>query len=165
MAAAPWRKNMSATVTMIGEVPIFGLLDDEEREALAHMMETRDFQQGQALFEYGDPGTEIFIVRNGRIEIYVEDSDGQKIVLGENEAGDVVGELSFLDGGHRSATAVAVENTQTLSLDRERLLEFIDKHPHAALDLLTVVSRRLRATNELLRTQVSRNVNVEAEER
>ena len=95
---------MSATVTMIGEVPIFGLLDDEEREALAHMMETRDFQQGQALFEYGDPGTEIFIVRSGRIEIYVEDSDGQKIVLGENEAGDVVGELSFLDGGHRSAT-------------------------------------------------------------
>ena len=100
-----------------------------------------------------------------RVEIFIESTEGSKIILGEHERGDVVGELSFLDGGHRSATAVAVENTQTLSLDRERLLEFIDKHPHAALDLLTVVGRRLRATNELLRTQVSRNVNVEAEER
>ena len=52
-----------------------------------------------------------------------------------------------------------------LSLNRERLPEFIDEHPHAALDLLTVLGRRLRTTNELLRTQVSRNVNVEEEER
>ena len=49
-------------------------------------------------------------------------------------------------------------------MHRERLLEFIDKHPHAAMDLLTVVGRRLRATDELLRTQVSRNPNVEEEE-
>jgi uncharacterized membrane protein len=50
-------------------------------------------------------------------------------------------------------------------MHRERLLGFIDKHPHAAMDLLTVVGRRLRATDELLRTQVSRNPNVEEEER
>ncbi len=156
---------MSANVTMIAQAPIFGLLDEEERETLSRMMHNREFKQGQALFEYGDPGTEIFIVHKGRVEIYLEDCEGQKIVLGENEPGDVVGELSFLDGGNRTATAVAIEDTQTLSLDRGRLLEFIDQHPHAALDLLTVVGRRLRATNELLRTQVSRNVNVEAEER
>ena len=44
---------MPADVTMIGEVPIFGLLDDEERDALAHMMDTRDFKQGETIFEYG----------------------------------------------------------------------------------------------------------------
>jgi len=156
---------MSADVTMLAEVPIFELLDDEEREALSHMMDSRSFTQGQMLFEYGDQGAEIFLLRHGSVEVYVESTDGEKIVLAENEAGDVVGELSFLDGGHRTATAVAREDTQALTMHRDRLLEFIDKHPHAAIDLLTVVGRRLRATDELLRTHVSRNVNVEEEER
>src|SRR5947209_10177570 len=156
---------MSADVTMIGEVPIFALLDDEERDALAHMMDTRDFKEGETMFEYGDSGTDLFIVRNGRVEIFIESTEGSKIVLGEHERGDVVGELSFLDGGSRTATAIAMEDTQTLCMDRDRLLDFIDKHPHAAMDVLTVIGRRLRATDELLRTQVSRNPNVEEEER
>lgn len=156
---------MSTNVTMIGEVPIFGLLDDEEREALAQMMNSRDFKQGETVFHYGDPGGEIFILRSGHVELFVESTDGEKIVLAENEQGDVIGELSFLDGGPRTATAIAREDTQMLCLDRVRLLDFIDQHPHAAMDVLTVIGRRLRATDELLRTQVSRNPNVEEEER
>jgi uncharacterized membrane protein len=156
---------MSTTVAMIGEVPIFGLLDDEEREALAEMMGAREFKQGETVFHYGDPGGEIFILRTGRVELFVESTEGEKIVLAENEQGDVIGELSFLDGGPRTATAVAREDTQMLVLDRIRLLDFIDKHPHAAMDVLTVIGRRLRATDELLRTQVSRNPNVEEQER
>ena len=156
---------MSTTVTMIGEVPIFGLLDDEEREALAQMMDCRDFKEGEVIFHYGDTGGEIFILRNGSVELFIESTEGQKIVISENEKGDVIGELSFLDGGSRTATAMAREATQMLVMHRERLLDFIDKHPHAAMDLLTAVGRRLRATDELLRTQVSRNPNLEEEER
>jgi len=155
---------MSTTVTMIGEVPIFGLLDDEEREALAQMMDCRDFKEGEIIFHYGDTGGEIFILRNGSVELFIESTEGQKIIISENEKGDVIGELSFLDGGARTATAMAREATQMLVMHRERLLEFIDKHPHAAMDLLTAVGRRLRATDELLRTQVSRNPNLEEEE-
>jgi uncharacterized membrane protein len=155
---------MSTTVTMIGDVPIFGLLDDEEREALAHMMDCRDFKEGEIIFHYGDTGGEIFILRNGSVELFIESTEGQKIVISENEKGDVIGELSFLDGGARTATAMAREATQMLMMHRDRLLEFIDKHPHAAMDLLTAVGRRLRATDELLRTQVSRNPNLEEEE-
>src|ERR1051326_1583171 len=155
---------MSTTVAMIGEVPIFTLLDDEEREALAEMMNAREFKQAETIFHYGDPGGEIFILRSGRVELFVESTEGEKIVLSENEPGDVIGELSFLDGGPRTATAVASEDTQMLVLDRARLLDFIDKHPHAAMDVLTVIGRRLRATDELLRTQVSRNPNVAEQE-
>ena len=156
---------MSTTVTMIGEVPIFELLDAEEREALAQMMDSRDYKAGETIFHYGDAGGHIFILRNGRVELFVESTDGEKILLAENERGDVIGELSFLDGGTRTATALAREDTQVLTMDRERLLDFIDKHPHAAMDLLTVVGRRLRHTDDLLRTRVSRNLNVEEEER
>jgi len=156
---------MSTTITMIGEVPIFELLDAEEREALAEMMDCRDYRSGNTIFHYGDPGGEIFILRSGRVEVFVESNDGEKIILAENEHGDVIGELSFLDGGPRTATAIAREDTQVLTMHRERLLGFIDKHPHAAMDLLTVVGRRLRTTDDLLRTRVSRNLNVEEQER
>jgi CRP/FNR family cyclic AMP-dependent transcriptional regulator len=156
---------MSTTVTMIGEVPIFELLDAEEREALAQMMDCRDYKASETIFHYGDAGGHIFILRSGRVELFVESTDGEKIILAENERGDVIGELSFLDGGPRTATAVAREDTQVLTMDRDRLLDFIDKHPHAAMDLLTVVGRRLRHTDDLLRTRVSRNLNVEEQER
>jgi|SRR5215472_11968800 len=155
---------MSTDVAMLAEVPIFELLDDSERAGLAKRMDCREFKAGTVIFEYGDPGGEIFIVRSGRVEVYVVNQEGERIVLAENERGDVMGELSFLDGGCRTATAVAREDTQVLAMNRDRLLEFIDRHPHAAIDLLTVVGRRLRATDELLRTHVARNVNVEAEE-
>jgi uncharacterized membrane protein len=149
---------------MIADVPIFALLDNEEREALAQLMGSREFRQDEMVFHYGDPGGELFILRTGRVELFVESTDGNKLVLSENEPGDVIGELSFLDGGPRTATAVARDDTQMLVLDRERLLDFIDMHPHAAMDVLTVIGRRLRATDELLRTQVSRNPNVEEQE-
>src|SRR5438270_7425059 len=126
---------MSTTVTMIGDVPIFGLLDDEEREALAQLMDWRDFKAGEIIFHYGDDGGVIFIIRSGRVELFIESTEGNKIVLSENETGDVIGELSFLDGGARTGTAMAIEETQMLVMHRDRLLEFIDKHPHAAMDL------------------------------
>jgi uncharacterized membrane protein len=156
---------MSADVAMIAEVPIFALMDDAERGALAQMMDCREFKAGSIIFEYGDSGGEIYILRSGNVEVFVVNQEGEKIILAENQRGDVVGELSFLDGGHRTATAFAREDTQALTMNRDRLLGFIDRHPHAAIDLLTVVGRRLRATDELLRTRVARNVNVEQEER
>src|SRR6478672_8751767 len=103
---------MSTTVTMIGEVPIFGLLDDEEREALAQLMDCRDFKAGETIFHYGDAGGEIFILRTGRFELFIESTEGQKIVLSENEMGDVMGEISFLDGDARTGTATDIEETQ-----------------------------------------------------
>jgi uncharacterized membrane protein len=73
--------------------------------------------------------------------------------------------MSMFDGGARSATAVAIEDSEVLALDREKLLAFIDRHPHAALDLLAVMAQRLRSTDQLLRDQVSRNLNLEEEDR
>src|SRR5215467_7551960 len=146
---------MSADVTMIGEVPIFELMDEEEREALARLMDSRNFKQGELIFEVGDPGAEIYIVRSGRVEIYVETPDGEKVILGENEQGDVIGELSFLDGGPRTATAIAVEDAHMLALHRERLLDFIYELPHPPLALLSLDSRRFRSTHDLLRTNDS----------
>src|SRR3954468_20945907 len=155
---------MHATLEMLKEVKLFELMDDVERDALCGLMETQRFEKGQTVFAAGDAGDSVYIVLMGNVQVYIENYEGQKIILRENQKGDVFGDISLLDGGPRTATAVAVEDTEVLSLDRDQLLELIQRHPHAGLDLLTVMGRRLRANNELLRTQVTRNLNEEEEE-
>ena len=156
---------MSTNISMLAEVPVFSLLDAQERSTLAELLETEHFKEGDYIFRLGDAGHSLYIVLNGRVQVYVENTEGDKIVLAENEPGDVFGEISLLDGGPRTATAVAIENTEMLRLDRESLQELVTTHPHAAIDLLTVMGRRLRSTDELLRSHVSRNANEEEEDR
>ncbi len=156
---------MSAEVDFLGEVPLFALLDQRERKTLAKLLNSKTYSKGDTVFAYGDAGDALYLVRTGRVEVFVENTEGRKIILAENVPGDLFGEISLLDGGARTATVVAVEDTQVLTLDRDHLLKFITQHPHAALDLLTVMGRRLRSTDELLRTHVSRNVNEEEEDR
>jgi len=156
---------MSTNVTMLADVPLFQLIDDEERETLAELMTSRDFPAGAPIFEEGQPGDSLYLVCTGRVQVYCHSDSGERIVLGENEKGDVFGEISLLDGGPRTAGAVAVEPTQTLTIDRDKLHELVQRHPHVAIDLLTVMGRRLRSTDELLRSHVTRNPNQEEEER
>lgn len=156
---------MSATSEMIAEVPLFETMDEAERESLCQLLRLRRYDKGETVFHAGDVGDSFFVVRSGTVQVYIENYEGEKIVLRENEPGDVFGDISMFDGGPRTATAVATEDTECLTLDRDGVLELVKRHPHAALDLLTVMGRRLRQTNELLRTQVSRNVNEEEEDR
>src|SRR5690349_19276162 len=155
---------MAADVALIGEVPLFQLLDEQERGTLAEILDVQKFDKGETIFSFGDAGDSLYVVRQGVVQVFVENTEGEKIILGENVAGDLFGEISLLDGGARTATAVATEDSECLALSREHLLELISKHPHAAMDMLTVMGRRLRSTDELLRTHVTRNLNVEEEE-
>jgi uncharacterized membrane protein len=156
---------MSTEMALLADVSLFKLLDDDERATLAGILDVRAFDTGETIFSYGDCGDALYIVRKGSVQVFVENNEGEKIILAENLPGDIFGEISLLDGGARTATAIATEPSEVLVLEREGLLDLVTKHPHAAMDLLTVVGRRLRATDELLRTHVTRNVNVEIDER
>lgn len=155
---------MPVELSLLSDVPIFKLLDDSERATLAALFEQRSCTVGETIFHQGEPGDEIFLVSDGRVQVFITSDTGEKIILGENTRGDVFGEISLLDGGPRTAAAVAVEPTEVLSLDRAKLLELVQRHPHVAIDLLTVMGQRLRGTDELLRTGVTRNLNEEEED-
>lgn len=155
---------MPVEMSLLTDVPIFRLLDNAERTTLAALFEQRQCDTGETIFHQGEPGDEIFLVCTGRVEVHITSDTGDKIVLAEEERGDVFGEISLLDGGPRTATAVAVERTEVLTLDRDKLLELVQRHPHVALDLLAVMGQRLRGTDEMLRTRVSRNLNEEEDE-
>ena len=156
---------MSETIDMLAYVPLFALLDDEERAALADVLKVACFPKGQTIFRTGDVGGALYLVNTGLVRVSIENNEGAQVILGEYGRGQVFGEISLLDGGPRTSTALALEDTEVLGLNRRHLLEMITRYPHSAMDLLTVIGARLRATDQFLRTQVSRNVNIVAEER
>jgi uncharacterized membrane protein len=156
---------MSTAAAMLAEVPLFALLDDQERAAFAAILDAARYRKGDTIYRVGQRGDSLYLVHTGLVQVVLDTNDGERVILAENAPGDVFGELSLLDGGPRTTTALALEDSEVLMLDRGDLLEMVTKYPHAAMDLLTAIGRRLRTTDALLRTQVSRNVNVEAEER
>jgi uncharacterized membrane protein len=155
---------MSTAPNMLAEVPLFSLMDEEERALLADRMELVQFSKGETIFSNGDAGDSLMVVRAGRVQVYLENTEGVKIILGELEPGEIVGEVSLFDPGPRSATAVAVEDSELLVLDHDDLWQSLQRKPHMAVDMLAILGKRLRATDELLRTQVARNLNVEEDE-
>jgi len=144
---------------------MFSLLDEDELVTLTALLEKRVITAGTTIFSRGDVGDCLYIIRDGKVEVSAETTEGRKIVFTEYSPGDVFGEVSLLDGGPRTATAVALEDCDLLIFDRADVIAFVTRHPDAALDLLAVLGRRLRATNELLRSQVARNVNEEEEDK
>jgi CRP/FNR family transcriptional regulator, cyclic AMP receptor protein len=155
---------MGCDVTLLTGIDMFELLKEEDRSALANVVDTIRLKAGETLFEAGEPGDSLFIVRSGSVELFIKDTAGQKIVLTVAEERALFGELSLLDSGPRTATAVALSDVELLVLDREDLLLLFQKRPDAALNLLAAMSAMTRKADELLRTRVSRNLNEEMEE-
>jgi len=156
---------VSSTADLLAEVPLFSLLDDQERATLAERVDVATFPAGAMVFRYGDPGDSMFVVVKGEVEISTENDTGDKIVLETARRGDFFGEMSLLDGTARAASASVVEELEALVVDREDLDELIRIKPQAAMDLLTATGKRLRETSRLLRHTASRNVNKEVEDR
>jgi uncharacterized membrane protein len=155
---------MGCDVSLLSGIEFFDFLKEDDRCELATVIDAIKINAGETLFHTGDPGEALFVVRSGSIELYVKDTAGQKIVLTIAEEGSLFGELSLLDSGPRTATAIALSDSELLVLDRDDLLLLFQKRPEAALNMLAAMSTMTRKADELLRTRVSRNVNEEMEE-
>lgn len=156
---------MPADEALLAEVPFFQFLDQQEREALAKQLDVVNVAAGELVFNYGDPGDSLYVIRQGSVEVFIRDDTGTRIVLETAGAGDMFGEISLLDSGPRTASVVVMEAMEALRLDRGDLELFLNQHPQASLDMLAAMGRRLRVTAEKLRHTASRNVNEEMEDR
>jgi len=155
---------MAVDAAHLEGVELFRALSEPDRKALASVMQAHQSPAQSRLFDQGEAGSSLFVVRTGKVELFVIDRAGQTIVLSHVGPGDVFGELSLLDGRPRSAAARVVEDAELFELGREDLVGLVRRIPDLALDLLAQVSRTTRRADELLSERVSRNVNEEVEE-
>jgi uncharacterized membrane protein len=156
---------MSTNAEMLAGVPLFALLDDQERGTLAERIDEVTFGVGAAIFQIGDPGDSLYVVKSGTVEIWIKSDTGERIVLETANEGDFFGELSLIDGGPRTASALVKEDVVALRVDRGDLDELFRLRPAAALDLLGATGRRLRETTTLLRRTAARDINEELEDK
>lgn len=103
---------------------------------------------GEVIFRIGSPGDIMMAVVTGTVRIVATSPQGKEIVLGDLKAGEVFGEIALLDGGERSADAVALTKCELLALERRDLMAALQRNPEACLRLLEVVCKRLRETDE-----------------
>ena len=152
-------------IELLKQVPLFSQMDDAELGGIRALMDVETYQPGQVIIREGETGDEFFVVVQGNAQTLILDASGVEVVVDDVGPGGFFGELSMLTKEPRSARVKAVDSVKTLTLERHEFFEFLERHPSAAIDVLTVLGRRLNRTANLLRKSVSRNVNVVDAER
>lgn len=111
--------------------------------ALRREGHTRTFQRGQALFTEGDRAERVFLIERGWVIVTCIAPGGREIVLGLRGPGEMLGELSALDGEPRSASAVTVSEVETTIVSGSALMRALD-HVEAAREIIRMLAARLR---------------------
>lgn len=119
-------------------------LDPADLDALRGIARKRIFPTGSTMLLEGDLSASVLLVESGRVKISSFTEDGREIVLALRDAGDLLGELSVLDGEPLSATAAALNEVSAAAIPADGFKEFLRTHAAASLALLEIVSRRLR---------------------
>lgn len=138
------------SVSFLGRVSLFSQLQPSDLTLLAEKLKQRNFHKGEVIFHQDDPGDRLHLVANGLVKISIISQDGRENDLALLAPGDCFGEMSILDGGLRSASAVAADATETMTLSREDFLSFITQYPQVAIQIITMLVGRLRATDEMI---------------
>jgi len=153
------------TIEALRSVPLFASLDDEAAKDLRNLLSDKIVPQNTRLFKQGDKGDAMYLIESGRVRISLRDDDSQEVTLAELAQGDFFGEMSIIDGRKRSADAQVIEDARLAILSRDAFLFFVRTNPDVALEMLSALTDRLRRTDELLRSRVSRNANEEEKAR
>ena len=153
------------TLEALRSVPLFASLDDEAARVLRNMLSDKIVSRDTRLFRQGDKGDAMYLIESGRVRISIQDDDKQEVTLAELAQGDFFGEMSIIDGRQRSADAHVIEDARLAILSRDAFLSFVRTNPDVALEMLSALTDRLRRTDDLLRSRVSRNVNEEEQAR
>lgn len=137
-------------VNILRKVPLFAVLEDRELGELAALGSTRRIRKDELIFMQGDPGKHFFILLQGKIRIFLQDSRGREVILIVLGDEDFFGEMSLLDGKTRSASAQALTETRVYSIAHEDFYRFLERTPAVSLKLLRLLSERLRRADEII---------------
>jgi CRP/FNR family transcriptional regulator/CRP/FNR family cyclic AMP-dependent transcriptional regulator len=131
-------------------IPLFATLDKDGLHDLAAVTRRHAYHQSEIIFHRDDPGATMFVIKTGRVRIYLTSPEGQEVALAVFGAGEAFGELALLDGQPRSASAVAIEPTETYCIQRADFIAVATRRPRIALQMLATLSHRLRQTDAMV---------------
>ena len=148
---------------LLKKIPLLASLSDDDLGGLQECLESRTLPPNQVIFWTGEKGEELFIVQFGRVRLSYASEAGHDVTLAVVGAGAFFGDLSLLDGGPRSATAVTQSETGMWVLSRHHFYQFLAQHPQASAVMISTMATRLRENTARLRGL--KNANEEADEK
>jgi CRP/FNR family cyclic AMP-dependent transcriptional regulator len=119
-------------------------LTDDDRDDLVAMGRPQRYRAGSIVMNEGDVSGRVLMIQSGRIKVYSVAESGHETLLAIRTSGDLVGELSAIDGQPHSATVSALDHVQAIVLSASRFREFLATHPNASQQLLHDIASRLR---------------------
>ena len=140
-------------VELLGRVPVFSTLEQDDLGRIAQLAVPRSFEPGQIVFREGDASDTCYIVRSGRARAIREHADGRTITLATFGPGDIFGELAMFEDELRSATVEAVQDTSVVAVLGPDMRRLMVEHPEISMRLVVALGRRLRETNDRLAKQ------------
>ena len=131
-------------LNQISYIPLFKDLPEDQRRQLASIVRERRFTRSQKIFSEGDPGTGFYVVISGQVKIYKSSIEGREQILHFFGPGELFGEVPVFEGKNFPASAEAMEDSKVFYFNRDSMISLLKKNPAIAMNLLSVLSRRLR---------------------
>jgi CRP/FNR family cyclic AMP-dependent transcriptional regulator len=156
---------MSCNPEALKHVPLFAMLDDEETAVLASQVELKKFAPRQRIYKTGDSTGQAYVMVSGRVRVTTLDQDHQEVVVDEPSHGEFFGFASMLEQTPHQTTAIALEPSECLEVDRNDIAVLLQRKPMAGMDMLTVLGKQFHASQQLVRVRANRNPNQVIEER
>jgi CRP-like cAMP-binding protein len=135
---------MSREHLLIAGIPLFRSLAPEEQRLLVSLVRFRRYRSRQVVVWEGEADGGLFAVVSGFLKAVSSEADGKDVVLSIMGRGEVFGELSVLDGKPRSASVIALEDSEVAVIDRAPLLKLLESCPRLAISMLGVLAQRVR---------------------
>lgn len=129
---------------IMANTPLFGGLSDEQLSQIGGIAQDKQFKRGQAIFWEGDPGIGFYVVVGGKVKVYKTSSEGKEQILHIYGPGHPIGEVPVFSGSRFPANAMAIEKSRMLFFPRQDFVDLISAQPSLALNMLSVLSMRLR---------------------
>ena len=156
---------MTCSPEILKRVPLFSLLDEEETAVLAGQVELKTFAPRQRIYKMGDPSGQGYVVVSGRVRITTVDQDHQEVIVDEPGYGEFFGFASMLEQTPHQTSAIALEETICVEVDRNDISVLLQRKPLAGMDMLAVLGRQFHGAQQLVRIRANRHPNelIEAE--
>ena len=135
---------MSTVTELLAKTSLFGNLPAETMAKVAQQMRPVSYSNGQQIFSRGDPGTELYMLLEGRVRLSIISLDGRELAFAHAAPGDIFGEIATLDGGARTADATAVSAAKAQTLTRPQINTLVETSPQFAKAAIDLLCRRLR---------------------
>jgi len=155
---------MACDIDVLKQVPLFGLLDNEELAVLAAQVELKTFAQRQRIYKMGDMARGAYVVVSGAVRVTTIDEDNQEVVVDQPGEGEFFGFASMLAQTPHQTEAMTTEETTCIEVDRKDIAVLLHRKPDAGLDMMAVLGRQFQSAQHLVRIRANRNANELIEE-